>query len=348
MSYRKEIQELIRIYEKRISNRSDKLLSKRESIDSLKKAFSSDKQLVLVLGAGVSIEFGVPGWDLLLQELMIGSLDMSNEQNLSNFTKHLNSIFQPSPILIGRYIANNLKKGGKKKFEFENRVRDTIYEKINKEKESLLFNQLMRYIFPEDNSSLLNSIITYNFDDILEYKIGKYSDDNGISDKKTVSIYGHDKVFGKGMIPIYHVHGFLPEKGKITEDNLIVLGETTYHNEYHDVYKWTNLVQLEKFKYFPCLFIGSSLTDPNTRRLLDIAHKQKPEKDSKFHFIIRRRQNPDEINLKKGNSLNKKELTSLAKFYDTILQDDALSLGVNTIWVNDYSDIPEILNNIII
>ena len=71
---------------------------------------------------------------------------------------------------------------------------------------------------------------------------------------------------------MYHVHGYLPsnflEESK--EPNLIFT-EEDYHRVYRDSYSWSNLAQLSALRENTCLFIGCSLTDPNLRRLLDVA-----------------------------------------------------------------------------
>ena len=69
-------------------------------IDSYK-----EENLVLVLGAGVSIEFGVPSWNYLLQNLMVHTINENDESN-SFLSKLFNEIFNPNPLIAGRYLQD--------------------------------------------------------------------------------------------------------------------------------------------------------------------------------------------------------------------------------------------------
>lgn len=52
-------------------------IGRQQSIRNINDAYQKDK-LVLVLGAGVSLEFGVPSWGLLLQNLMVHTIKEEN------------------------------------------------------------------------------------------------------------------------------------------------------------------------------------------------------------------------------------------------------------------------------
>jgi hypothetical protein len=87
------------------------------------------------------------------------------------------------------------------------------------------------------------------------------------------SIYTESEVYDPDELPIYHVHGFLPEDDSKYNDldkSTLVFSEEGYHHIYTDAYHWSNLVQLNSFRENNCLMIGLSMTDPNLRRLLDI------------------------------------------------------------------------------
>lgn len=138
---------------------------------------------------------------------------------------------------------------------------------------------------------------------------------------------------------IYHVHGYLPSKLDIIdgEPNL-VFSEEDYHKVYRDAYSWSNLMQLNAFRDSTCLFIGCSLTDPNLRRLLDVAARS-GENPRHYAFLKR-----DRIGLKSDSKEKHEELLSLyQRIDDNIREGYFRELGLNVIWVDEYEEIPEIL-----
>lgn len=325
-------------------------LTRQQMIHRLIDYFEKER-LVLVLGAGVSMGFGLPNWDTLLQKLMITTIE--KEQNVSTVLSKLFSIvFSPSPLIAGRYLQKFYEE---KKQSFEDAVRKVLYETINLDRKSELMDEIVNYCVAPGRSPNLDSIISYNFDDILEQRLSQV----GVQ-------VPHKSIYGIGMnpdgqLPIYHVHGFLQQKGRLTEQNQITFGESIYHKQYVDIYSWNNIVQINKFRDSNCLFIGSSLTDPNIRRLLDIAKKQKGEKEEN-HFIFKMKYKEEAVkirlqNLLKDNLelLNEKILAELGfddtvKFLINIIErfeeSDTSSFGVRTIWIEDWSEIPEIMKEV--
>ncbi|HDX7722472.1 TPA: SIR2 family protein, partial [Escherichia coli] len=157
-------------------------------------------------------------------------------------------------------------------------------------------------------------------------------------------------------LPIYHVHGYLPLNGKIDSDDSLVLSDESYHRQYMDLYHWSNMVQLNKFKDNNCLFIGHSFTDPNLRRLLDAAKKLRGN-DSKPHYLIKCRHSKDDVinKILKGSrqDLNDglvDDIDNVARsLLDTVHkfeEIDANSFGVNVIWIDNFTEIGPIVTDL--
>jgi len=328
-----------------------KKTDKGDNIRDIKKKFK-DEKLVFVLGAGVSMTFGLPGWDTLLQKLMVTTLE--KEKNASSIlSKLFAKIFNPSPLIAGRYLQKYFESND---HSFEEAVRKILYEEIQMETTSPLMDEIVKFCIAPGKSPNLNSIITYNFDDILEQSIKKMSIDLPFR-----SIYGNGQDVETGELPIYHVHGYLPEKGKLEASNQITFGENIYHKQYTDTYSWNNIVQINKFRDNNCLFIGTSLTDPNTRRLLDISNQQRTStKGSHFIFKLRYKkedvskalellltQNQELLDEKSKAKLHfENTVDTLIETIESFEENDLSSFGIKTIWVSSYSEIPEILKQI--
>lgn len=113
----------------------------------------------------------------------------------------------------------------------------------------------------------------------------------------------------------------------------VVFSEDAYHSQFIEPFSWSNLIQLNKLSQNTCLFIGLSLTDPNLRRLLDVAIRKNPEKSLNHYFI---KKTP--FDSKTGDKMDKLALL--------LEEQDANGLGLSMIWVDDYSEVPKILKKI--
>lgn len=323
------------------------------AIKNLKQAHENEN-LNLVLGAGISKPYGLPTWDSLLQRLLLKTIEEKPEKAIV-LSKVFTKVFNPSPLIAGRYLQESL-FDSEDKNKFEKEVRQTLYESFDKNVDSPIMDEIVKLCAAPGNSPNLDGIITYNYDDILETKIKQ----------KNIDI-PFQSVFGQAVDPdnralaIYHVHGFLPQEGPINELNYITLGEYVYHEQYNNVYSWNNIVQINKFRDKTCLFIGTSLSDPNIRRLLDIANSQK--KGKKFHYIVKKKPstlwvkdrlrqildgNPEIFNDKVTAKLDFDETVKLLiEIYNRFEEKDSESLGVKTVWIDDFEkDIAYILNKI--
>lgn len=325
-------------------------LSHQEVVSKINKKYK-EENLVLVLGAGVSMSFGLPDWNTLLQNLMIDTIGETRKVS-TVLSKIFTDIFKPSPLIAGRYIQE---KYNNNKNSFEEAVRSVIYKNLEIDKQSKTIDEIINFCIASGKSPNLNSIITYNYDDILERRLKKVS-----FDVPFMPIYGIG-MNPNGHLPIYHVHGFLPFEGDLSDNNQITFGESIYHKQYLDIYSWNNIVQINKFRDYNCIFIGSSLTDPNIRRLLEISKRQRGEKEES-HFIFKKRQDPEKIKNQLSILLDENEdllklkimeemdqnqtIKSLINIFETFEESDTLSFGIRSIWVNDWEEVPEILKEI--
>ena len=324
-----------------------KSTTRKDAINELALAHKKEK-LVLVMGAGVSMDFGLPCWNTLLQKLMLFTIE-KDPATSSVISKLFSELFSPNPLIAGRYLQQYYES---KSIGFEEAVRAVLYQEIQDDKKTKLMDEIVKLCVSPGNNPNLNSIITYNFDDLLERHLEAVGMEVPYKPIYGVSIDHEEE------LPIYHVHGYLPREVNLTELNQITFGENIYHKQYIDIYSWNNIVQINKFRENTCLFIGTSLTDPNTRRLLDIAKQQRGEKDA-FHYVIKKRYDIDDIvkKMKRAlednpNILNEKNNAELAldetaklliKTIEKFEEADTFSLGVKTIWINDFKETYKVL-----
>lgn len=297
-------------------------------IKDLKRSLKSGN-LTMVCGAGVSIAANIPSWsDLLVQLLDAMMKKLSNNTNIPN--KNINSIdFQQklgSSLVIGKYLKSNLGK------DFLTELRDALYR--NDPKTCDLINAIVDISRPQRDGKPLDSIITFNFDALLEENMAQ----NNIKFK---ALYDEGIRNKAEELPIYHVHGYLPREGKLSPQNDVVLSEDAYHTQFIDPFSWANLIQLNKLSQNTCLFVGISLTDPNMRRLLDVS-KRKEVEGSLNHYIIKKI--PSLSSHKKKNSSSKKYRNDELMMF--LEEQDANDLGLNVLWVEGFDEVPRLIKDL--
>lgn len=287
--------------------------NKRERIMEVAKYYLNTEICTLFLGAGVNKDAGGVLWNDLLNRVFSHFCKPLTKKDLNTIMKK----YSDSPLILGRYILNN--KGRKK--QFSDYLRKYVLYKNISISTSILIPAICNMVIKKK----VESIITYNYDDIIENALNK----NGC---KAVSIYSKSRC-SKGELPVYHVHGLIPQN-KVAIQSTPVFSEDDYHDLYKDAYLWSNIEQLHALDRNTCFFIGLSMTDPNLRRLLDFS-RQNSDKEV-HHFVFMKRSNifPSKNNQNKDDTHFKN------------IEDQMESLGVNIIWCVDFNEVPSLLNKL--
>jgi hypothetical protein len=354
------------------TNIGENRASEDEQLAHLREAYRRE-DLVLVLGAGASMAHGLPAWDALLKKLLVSTFQTPGEElahDAAYLASQLLAVFNLSPLVVGRmlrqhYLGTDLRHRGN--LHFEQAIRDAIYERGPSRLDNRLFKEITRLCVAPGKSPSLDSIITYNYDDLVE----RYLDQVDLDvPYETIHAIGMNP--SPGNLPIYHVHGYLPHEGRISDRHGVVLSEDMYHLHYLDTYSWANMVQINKFKDKVCLFVGLSLTDPNMRRLLDIANTQRGTsgqrgKSALRHVIVRRRFQLQDVQRRLTSDLEEivrgsgahasgngaktedTQADTAARLISTMhgLQErDDNSFGSHTYWIDEFDDIVTLLSGI--
>ncbi len=284
---------------------------------NLKKAFKA-KNTTLVLGSGISQPFGIPSWPALLSRIVDS---MHPDTSLLEIFGTNNV----EPLFLARYIRQSFPE----RRAFNTLVHNSLYSEYCDQKNKTM-KSILRYVERCNNGDARSRILTYNFDQVLE----KWIVDRGIG----ISFQSTDfetRLEEGRRVEIFHCHGSLPFDITSIGDQRLIFDESEYHSLNYDHYNRSNILQFSTFLDQVCIFVGLSLSDPGMRRLLDHAAGQ--QRGDPKHFAFRRLPAVDASEKKKDAEIKIKHLKS-------VFEIDALSLGIQLIWVENYDEIGEVIN----
>jgi len=263
---------------------------------SMLKSQLQNSKVTLVIGAGASIDAGLPSWNTLISKAFSQYI---NDLVPSGLVEALPS----SNLIRAKYLKTGL---GEK---LADTIHDILYADVHPKRAILeAVAKLAKNLSP------IEAIISFNYDSLLE---------EGLEQQSVEFSSLCDKTPRNGCaLPVYHVHGFLP-RGEISQaSEKIVFSEDEYHTQYIEPHGWSNAVQLYHYMNNVCLFIGTSLTDPNLRRLLDSARRTRPSNSPPTHYIIKKKPKTSDVQ-QKLMDLEEKDLQTL---------------GLNMIWADSHGD----------
>lgn len=294
--------------------------------------------LSLFLGAGVSIDAHVPGWKELLRRLLeqVETPDAAHKKLLTGIHYHLT---QEVPLTLGQQVTDVLGDA------FVAALKRVLYGRIQR---SELIEALGGVC---ERSRAIGRVVTYNYDDLFEIELRQ----RRLGHRVITSSEGQIE---DELTNVIHIHGYVPrEKSKPAIGDL-VLGEAKYHKLYNHPYNWINIVQLSTLLQYDALFVGFSFNDPNVRRLLEVSRDHAP---AKRRFAILRRVHADDLAraaaVTLGLSLEedrarRRIIRALTDMGDSIewlydMQADLYArLGLDVLWVENHSDIPDLLKQL--
>jgi len=324
----------------------DRALDTSVHLSELRDTYESPGT-TLVLGAGVSVSCGAPNWPELLLRLHNVATSRQWSVDLSSLSGvYAEAIGSTGPLISARLAASGLDDESP---EFRENLRKEIYRNVDKETRSDLVQQLARLAQQCEGREGVQSILTYNYDTLLEEEFEHLGRNYRRLDR-------NDKGSAHG-IELRHVHGFLGRTP--LEGEWVVLTEQGYHTEYAAPFSWSNIVQLNAFRESSCLFVGLSMTDPNLRRLLEAAQQSATPR----HFCFLRRTSGAALHNSfdatwatrgrgKGrpsgtqNEQVERRFELIARMVDSNRASGLEQLGVSTVWYNEHRELPAIIEEI--
>ena len=327
------------------------------------------KHLVLFLGAGVSIPYGVPSWKNLVLELLFEQVE--HTRRLGNIWPHyrralaswMTDYFDYSPLVLARMVERDLRKRAKRKGApqtvdgeqiFLEKLRTQLYAQCKPPRSQRTTLQAIADLIKRSRGNI-RCVVSFNFDGLLEEELEKRR-------IPTISIVDGTRQHS-GSFRIIHPHGFVPREGPI-ERTRLVFTEDDYHKLTETVFHWGLSEIVSELRHSTVLFIGLSMSDPSLRRLLDATRNS----DIPPHWQLQtRHQVHDHEQLAAINDVanrarhwgeilgynEQKDPPQLAQALNDVLRqadtyDRALfeTMGVKTIWLESFDDIPKLLDKI--
>lgn len=312
--------------------------------------------LTLVLGAGVSIDSGIPTWDELIKFITYEIYEKIGK----SYNKRINTT--KIMEMLKEHNFNNLRvaklmKDYHRKYNsyrgipFYNLVRDVLYRNYKENGECV--SAIVDFLSKTDNTNtpIVSNVINFNFDSILQVEL----------DRRTIpfkTIYDNNCQIDRNVVNIHHPHGYLPKNINDSGNHFLIFSEEQYHYQFDNTQNSNYHQFIDSLQSKTCLFIGTSLADPNQRKLLDISRKKskylkKTTEEIQYdkgnggfyyqtrpkHYIIKKKLSTNEV-LKSTDS---DTLFALQEI-DYLESLDNVSIGLNTVWIEDYSEIANILN----
>jgi hypothetical protein len=317
------------------SPQPDYTASRERSLADLQAVYASEG-ISLFIGAGASVEFGLPSWSEIiadlygsaLEEELGSSLTPQELAHLQRLSVRLNS---DSPLQAARAVQRALTQRGK---GFEERLSSVLYRDVGVDRGRPLLWAISDLCMATRRGSRVHSVVTYNFDDLLEENLTSRR-------VRALPVFEASAAPSADELPVYHVHGFLP-RDRASDARLerepVVFAEQQYHALYTDPYHWTNIVQLNAIRERTCVFIGLSMTDPNLRRLLEIGSRSSER--VRHYAFLKRRTRPDL--LREDASLGEVPEATVGSFlawHHGLAEEVLRDLGVQIVWFDDYGQI---------
>jgi hypothetical protein len=352
-------------------------------LSPLRDAFSRGN-MALYIGAGVSKSNGLPGWEELVQALYFTTLeDESFIYELRPFPNYLFALAEwvlkqkNEPLDI---IIRKIKQWYEGK-DFIDMLSNTLYAGFERGQHKIDIGYISQLVLEQNRtlqsivdccrlsrpgSTGLRSIVTYNYDNLLELGLEQYPE---VKDN-FISIYKGDQKLKPGIIPIYHVHGYIPYQNSDVKYEDILFSEEQYNRAFQDPFYWGNVVQVNQFTSVTGLMIGLSLSDRNTRRILDSIRNQ-PIMNNNYILMRKPVFKNIENDLVELDQIRRKAFEYQSRYHDSRMKMPGKeagqiqnildkiyiyesqefekgfeNLGLNLITFEEFDEIPEILNAI--
>jgi SIR2-like domain len=312
--------------------------------------------IVLVLGAGVSYDSGLPNWPGLLERV---ADRLGDREGLFGDLQRSGIPLEVVASILEEQCRSGSRSSRSRRGKFIEHVRAALYQefpffpggvtKTNRRKfvrNVRTSNPTLRAVASlcarrkrEDRTYTPNprvrAVVTFNLDAVLQaYVYARY-------EKRLLRTVERASAQAfTGRINVYHMHGFLRFDRWVNDPareapDAVVLTEQDYFNFFGDPTSLFNYTFLYLLREWPCLFVGLSMRDENIRRLLHVSttervrgmknagwKRDRIDREALRHFAILRRSD-----------------ASRSDDADHAFEASLRPLGTSVLWIDDYAEI---------
>jgi hypothetical protein len=239
-------------------------------------------RLGFLVGAGLSVPIGLPGWNAFNEALLEKTLDRHSPSGAAA-TRAIGKAYLE--LMQGQSLAAVDLVRQRAGTDFHVVLRGALYDR----------EQLRKFQPTETHYALVKLALeshppfpclhTTNYDDLLELAL------HNTLGKRARPVHASGRAASDGP-RVVHLHGYFPYDPQpvTTEKRLaheLVLSDLDYHHLSNDHTAWTNRELLTLLDSRSVLIVGMSLTDPNVRRVLAyLSEHSKRKDDGHDHFVI--------------------------------------------------------------
>jgi hypothetical protein len=316
----------------------------------------------------------LPSWKNLILELLFEQAQ--GTRRLGSMWPHyrravaswMTDYFDYDPLVLARMLERDLRmrtsrsaSGARRPADglnlFLGQLRTHLYANYKIPAGRTLLTAIAELIKKNNGNSGVDSVVSFNFDDLLEAELTRRR-------VKVQPITSKNRQHGRGL-RVIHPHGFIPRSGPLFRED-IVFTEPDYHRLTESVFHWALSEIVERLRKSTVLFIGLSMSDPSLRRLLDASRNS----DIPPHWQIQKRhaiydqealrvmteveRRAREYAALLGTGLNEQKqpaelevaIRDALRQADTYDREVFEGMGVKTIWVDQFTEVPDILGAI--
>lgn len=206
-------------------------------------------RLAIVLGAGISVPFGLPGWQRLIERMFEekGTSVPTGNYSLESLAEHFRRQYYPSdaPGFIGA-------------------IHRSLYRGVSSDFSLLRANATLASVGALVMGSRRGSaseVITFNFDNLLEVYLRYYG-------FVTTSAFCERHWAGYADVTVYHPHGMIPVESDAQRSSDVVFDQHSYSAVVGKEGNLWRQLALTIMRRRTCLFIGLSGRDINLDSML--------------------------------------------------------------------------------